>query len=313
MTPERPRAAFRPVFILGVCLIGLSVAGNMHCLPERESVASMEVQSAAVIPVVPLVFAQSAAHAQPAAQAREADGTQGNANRDNPAIRDPFFEWIVGIIEDDELGTWNQTYIQAMIFHAGRESKLPLEHFISIVRREAAADEMERRRGVDVTRIWEITLTDNLKLSMPYSILGYHPGSLFLARNIRLSEWRLGNRDVHVVRDETTVPTSVTGLAVFRLDTGWVVLDVDGWLDRLLGKKLDDSWMVGFAVGRVGEEVKGLGMAESRQGRRLYGEIDFREDKILPHGRPVARAMSSYCRAWTRPPQGVEARVWIFE
>jgi len=309
MTPERPRAAFRPVLILGVCLVGLSVAGNMNCLPSGGPAASVDVQSAAVMPVVqivPLVLAQAAhasSQAQPAAHAQD----------DTPLIRDPFFEWIIGVIEDDKFGTWNQTYIQSMIYHAGRESKLPLEHFISIVRREATEDEMERRRGARITRIWDITLTDNLKLSMPYSILGYHPGSLFLARNVRLSEWRLGNRDVHVVHDETTVPTPVSGLAVFRLDTGWVVLDVDGWLDRLLGKKLDDSWMVGFAVGRVDDEVKGLGMAESRKGRRLYGEIDFREDKILPHGQPVARAISSYCRAWTRPPKGEEKRVWVFE
>ena len=230
-----------------------------------------------------------------------------------PEVRDPFFVFVLEALAGDSLGVWSGEALRRRVAASGRESRLPLERIRELERRAARPDEVEARRGVAVSRIWRLVFDENLKLPMPYSILGYHPGSLFLSRELVLSEWRLGARPLQVVRPDTQLSVQAAELAVFRLDTGWIVLDADALLDKLLGKKLDDSWTMGFALGRVDGRLQGLGLAYGRKGRKLYGEIDFREDRILPHGRPLALALSRLCRPWTEPPPHAPDRRWQYE
>lgn len=230
-----------------------------------------------------------------------------------PEIRDPFFAFVIELVDKDSLGVWSGEDIRDCVARSGRESRLPLEHFQRLERRRATVAEREWRRGARVSRMWRLTLDEDLDLPMPYSILGYHPGTLRISRELVLSEWPLGERNIHVIRADTVAVLPASGLTAFRLDRGWVVLDVDGLLDRLLGKKLDDSWTVGFALGRVEGVLQGLGLAYSRKKRKLYGEIDFREDKILVHGRPVARGLSRFIRPWTRPRPGMPERIWEYD
>jgi hypothetical protein len=230
-----------------------------------------------------------------------------------PEVRDPFFMFVFALVDSDSVGIWSGEELRRYVEHYGRPSRMPLDHVLRLERRPAAPEEAERLRGATVSRIWRLEFDQNLKLPMPYSILGYHPGSLFISRELVLGEWRLGTRRLAVSSGEGQDVREVQALSVFRLDRGWVVLDADAFLDKLLGKKLDDSWTMGFVLGRVDGERQGLGLAYSRKMRKLYGEIDFRQDEIRPWGRPLALALSRYSRPWTEPSPQAPDHLWRYD
>ena len=131
---------------------------------------------------------------------------------------------------------------------------------------------------------------------MPYSILGYHPGSLRVARVLELAELAPLAFSLELPADDDAVRhVQVDSCRVFALEGGHVLLDADGWLDALLGAGLDDSWTLGFVTARTEGELVGLAVSLGRDGRRIYGEFDFRADKVLAHGRPLANALSRIC------------------
>jgi hypothetical protein len=236
----------------------------------------------------------------------------GAGVQDEPEIRDPLLEFLIEITRHDSLGIWSNQQLRDYEARSGRTSRLPLTHIRSIERRPASSKESERRRGVRVGRIWRLVLDQDLRLPMPYSILGYHPGNLFISSELVFSEWRLGAPNIHVVAGDTVRVMPSQQMTAYRLDRGWVILDVAALIDRLLGGKLDDSWTVGFATCRIEGRLYGLGLGLSRGMRKFYGEMDFQQDKILTHGGAVANAISCHVRPWMDPPPGSPERAWEF-
>jgi len=228
-------------------------------------------------------------------------------------FRDPFYAFVIGIAEGDSLGLWTKYQLDTFLNLCEKKSNLPLEYFSSLERSAADITQSEFRRGVKVERIWRLTLKEPLDYPMPYSILGYDLGSLSIARVLTFSEWRLGNRNVHAPSGKEISVIPVTGLTVLRLDTGWIVLDANGLVDKLLGGKLDDCWTQGFAICRQGGEIRGLALSLNRKLRSLCGEIDFTSNEITPTGSPFTRGVAVYVRPWLAPPDGTPARTWQFD
>ena len=237
-------------------------------------------------------------------------GLEEAAAAGHQEIRDPFFAFILGLVDTDSLGTWTGADLDSFCRRLGKASRLPLDQIVSIERRVAQGSEREKRRGITVSHIWRIEMAGILDVSVPYSILGYHPGSMRMAREVVFSEWPLGSPNLYAVLDGEVQKFTTRGLTVLRVDAGYVLLDVDGMIDRLAGKSLDDSWTLGFAFGRVDSSLIAVGIAVGRNGRKLYGEFDLAEDEILTHGRPLARSMSHYMRPWTAPPAGQSDGAW---
>ncbi len=232
------------------------------------------------------------------------------ADGSGPEVRDPLFAFLIAVAEGDSLGVWDRQALRARVEAAGRPTRLPLERVVEIERRAAELGEIEAWSGARVTRVWRVELDADLDEPMPWSILGYHPGSLRLSRELLLSEWRLGDANLTAVRGDSTRVFPCAGIIVWRIDQGWLVLDADGFVDRVLGAALDDAWNDGLALARVDGRLVGLAMGTGRDGRRLYGEFDFRRDKILAHGRPAARALSGWSRGWLGPRQGSTRQPW---
>jgi hypothetical protein len=227
-------------------------------------------------------------------------------------FRDPFYAFVVGIAEGDSLGIWTGRELEAFLDSHGMQSNLPLEHFHSLERRAVVESESEYRRGVRVARIWRLTLNEPLDYPMPYQVLGYPLGSVSMARVLTFSEWRLGNCNVHAPTGKQISVVPVSHLTVFRLDSGWIVMDVQGLLDKLAGRKLDDCWTQGFAICRQEGKICGLALSRNRDLRLLCGEIDFATNEITPAGRPLARGVAVYVRPWIAPPAGKPSRVWQY-
>jgi len=246
------------------------------------------------------IFVAESADASPTGESETTlDGRsgagQGEVAAEAPEIRDPFFEFVVGIVEDDTLGSWSRDDLLAYVRTSGRDTKLPIEEVVSLSRTD----------GPDGGgRVLRLELLSDLALPLPYSILGYHPGTLHVSRLLEVEELDLGGAMLRLPDDDgEPVRIWAAGVKTLVIEAGHVVLDVDGLIDRLLGKKLDDTWIEGFVLARVhgaaepdDDGLNGLALGRSRKGRPLSGAFDFRRDKVLPNGRPVARILALYCR-----------------
>lgn len=239
-----------------------------------------------------------------------------------PEIRDPFFQFCIEIIENDSTGVWTRADLEAYVAASGRPTSLPLERVVSL-ERLAVPDSLRRHRRFAVAdRRFELELDADLELPLPFSILGYHPGDLHVSRRVTMTEWDFGDHGLRLDegRDGKPYGLGAEGLTALTVDAGWVVLDVDGWLDKMLGRKLDDTWIELFVVGRVVRAadprdlgLQGLALGRARNGRALAGSFDFRRDKVLPNGEPAARAFSGLVRPLLAPyeePDGSRAWVW---
>jgi hypothetical protein len=220
---------------------------------------------------------------------------------DGPAIREPFFEFLLTAAEADSLGTWSAADLAGFLERSGRESRFPLEEIITVSRLRPEPGREYRYPGAVVRAVWRLELTGDLDKAMPYSILGYHPGSLRIGENLVFAELAPQDLNLSWVQDDQVASLMVTDYRVFALEEGPVLLDADGWLDALLGSGLDDAWIVGFVTAREEGKLVGLGVSLGRDGRRIYGEFDFTRDAILPNGRPAAAAMSRASRSWLDP------------
>lgn len=212
---------------------------------------------------------------------------------DAPEINEPFFAMVLQWALDDSLGTWSGDDVRAYAEQLGRPSKFPLEDLVSFTRSRPHKNDEVNWPATHIHAIWDIELVSDLDPAMPYSILGYHPGTLRISGKIRMAEVHLGSVSLNSVDGST----HVTDIQLFRLEWGTLVLDVDGWLDALLGKRLDDSAMLGFVAAREDGRLIGLAVSIGNEGRSIYGELDFQRDKVLPNGRAVASALSSACRS----------------
>ncbi len=236
-----------------------------------------------------------------------------------PEVRDPFFAFCVELAEGDSLGAWSGSDLAARIAATGRRSQLPVETIVRLERREVPLPLQPTHRDRRATRRWRLELDADLARPLPYSILGYHPGTLHVSRVLEALEWTLPGSSVRV--DGPDGPELRVGaIHALRLEAGHVILDADGLVDRLLGKKLDDTWTEAFVLARVeGSDdlrengLNGVALGRSRGGRPLSGAFDFRRDEVLPNGRPAARALSGLSRPFVAPYERPDPRAWTWQ
>ncbi|MCP4573115.1 MAG: hypothetical protein GY838_12230 [bacterium] len=226
-------------------------------------------------------------------------------------VAEPVFAFVFRLVEADSLGQWTGEDLQGFADTWTRPSDFPLELLASFRREAVPPTEQVASGGYICDRRIILTLTtERLDMPMPYSVLGYHPGTLGFGSPLVIREWRLGERQLRVRTGDGSRKETVRGLTVFQVVDGWTVLDVDAWLDKLLGKQLDDAAVLGFAACRARGRILGVGVNTGRKGRFIYGELDFEHSTVATHGRPLARALASHTRRWTTPDDGDRAGAW---
>jgi len=232
-----------------------------------------------------------------------------------PEIREPFFKFLIRMAEQDSVGLWSGEELRAQAAASGRGSRFPLEEVVSLARAHPGvgpnSPSARKYSGTTVRAVWTLVLNGNQDHPMPYSILGYHPGSLRIGGVLVLSE--LGPMDLAITYEEDGewVNQLMAQVRIFPLEKGHVVLDADGFLDALLGSSLDDAWTLGFVIGREERKLIGLGVSLGRKGRHIFGEFDFFQDKVLVHGRPPMSALSRASRRWLNVESGNLPEPWI--
>ena len=266
---------------------------------ERKKHSVMRAAFAALVLVVPMVVPL----AGPALAAEEEAAPQNEAT-------EPLFAFLLSLVNGDSLGAWSGDDVAAYAAARGQVSKFPIEVVESIRRRRPQQDESARWPDTELRAMWEIRLVESLDRPMPYSILGYHPGSLRVSRELLLSELALGNKTFFVDGEGGPQGRRLGAVRALRLDRGSVILDADSLPDFVLGGNLDDAWTVGFAVAREGATQVGLAVSVKRDGGPIFGQFDFEQDRIMKSGSPLGSQLSAYCRGWFNRPGSAPPRTW---
>jgi hypothetical protein len=226
-------------------------------------------------------------------------------------VKEPFFAFVLSMVAADSIGTWTAADFDAFAASWGEKTVFPLDHLRSISREVLPPEERKEHDGTQTRRRLTITMQeDRLEFPMPYSILGYHPGTLILKSPLVFDEWALGTRTVTVHVEGAAKQYVVDAVTVFQFVDGATYLDVDAWIDSLLGDLIDDSWTVAFIVGWEKDKLLGMGISTGRKGRRILGELDFDTGELVAHDRPVVKGIASYVREWVTSDGIAGPRPW---
>lgn len=187
-------------------------------------------------------------------------------------VGDPLLSFLVGVLDADAYGRVGRALLDSVVT-VGGGSKLPYEHIVKLERRRLQA----RAAKSDV----EVRLSKPVDLGVPYSILGYHPGSVRAPEHVSLREWRIPRHAIRWVDGDRSREDVFQDIHLFSLEEGRVEMDVDWWLDKLLGKKLDDTHLVGFAVMKHEGRRYAVAFGYTKGGQGRSGCFDLEKDEII--------------------------------
>ncbi len=186
-------------------------------------------------------------------------------------VTDPVFGYLVGLLDRNIHGIIAGDHFEKAVEQSGRPSRIPHK----LIR------EVRRAPGVRPTSGWiRASFTERLKVPVPYSILGYHPGSLISSQDVTFVEWQIPRAFIPNPFCEDRTTLEVENLTLWGIVAGEIILDIDGWLDALMGGKLDDTYIVGLAFFRFDGNRYAMALGLNEDGRGRSGALDVRTDKI---------------------------------
>lgn len=202
-----------------------------------------------------------------------------------PYARDPAFSILLGMVEEDLCGVLPGRRLRWEVRRSGRETQLPLPYLREISRMYVP--------GRDRPSV-ALVATQDLDLPLPYKVLVYQPGRIRSTAVIQFDEWNLG--DMRLDPGEGRPEVFLEDVRLWGVTRGRMELDVDGWLDRMLGSRLDDSDILGFALFRYEGRLLGMAMGYNREGRGRSGVFSFEKDRILFPSPAPLKAAGAYLR-----------------
>jgi hypothetical protein len=224
--------------------------------------------------------------------------------RAEPGILDPVFALLVGLISANNYGTLTEERLIQELTRFPNRSRLPYRSVRSLTRLPVIPGRTASVR---------IDFNGPLDLPVPYSILGYHPGSFTATEECVFREWILGTVSLAHAEEvggrvvESTI--ELEDVHLFGLARGKVVIDIDAWLDVLLGSMLDDTDVTCLLLCRYHGAWLAFAMGYNSDHEGRSGAFVFAKDEILfpspPEMRTVGRQMRKRTEylmsAWTEP------------
>jgi hypothetical protein len=258
----------------------------------RRSRARRALSLVAGAALVALAAWATSAQGHDAAMAPPALSEMGEPLPIADTVKDPVFSILLGILDHERQGLLRGDRLDTEVRRRGGSQRFLYNKIAWVSRRSIAAGTSEVR----------VQFRGAVKLPFPYSILGYHPGSVRSTETCRLREWDLGEV-VMGVRQKR-----FTAVHLFALEQGEVLVDVDGWLDALAGATLDDAKLSGLALMRYGAQRYGVAYGYNDEGKVRSGVLDFGRDKVLmpppPELKGVVRDLVRRSDALKKGPQG---------
>ncbi len=186
-------------------------------------------------------------------------------------IKQPVLAYLIDQLDHRFSGVLTSEHLAQAILTSNQSSRFS-STILSEIRRLPAAQKH---------RAWSLlALPGPSRISIPYSFLGYHPGSVVCTAELLLEEYyerRMNIVDAYGITNQTITIENVTFWCVLE---GELYLDVDGWLDHLLGSKIDDTRIIGGVLFTYQNIRYALAMGYNNHGRGQYGAIDLHDDKL---------------------------------
>jgi hypothetical protein len=184
-------------------------------------------------------------------------------------VKDRFFSYLIGLVQVDTCGLLDAGDLQGVLEDFKGRTSIPFE-LIRYIKRDCGD-------GAGPKEV-SIVFNGELKTPVPYSILGYHPGSVNTSSTVRFYEWEIPYKTLRWSRKE---PVELTEIHVYGIYEGWAVVDIDVWLDTLLGGLLDDTRIVALALFKYGGDWHGLAAGYGPSGEGRSGIFNFSQNRIL--------------------------------
>ncbi len=205
-------------------------------------------------------------------------------------IKDPVFSILVGLVGSGTYGTITEEQLGRTVTGSGAKSRLPYKTVEEVT-----------RTAVDSGRTALITVKfrGKLDLPIPYSILGYHPGSFTATQTCVFREWLLGPVKIDYVEDDhgktRNRSVELEEVHLFGIKDGDVNIDIDAFIDKLMGGNLDDTDVTALMLCRYKGEWLGFAMGYNADKSGRSGVFSFAKDEIMfptpDELRTVARTM----------------------
>lgn len=184
-------------------------------------------------------------------------------------VTDRFYGYLIGLVDANACGVVDGAQLERVLKDKLGKTAIPFET-IDEIKRECAPGSAVR----DVT----INFKKDLDTPVPYSILGYHPGSVAASQTVKFLEWHMPSQKISASKEQTL---DLSQIFIFGVYEGWAVVDIDAWVDKILGGFLDDTRIVTVALFKYKGDWHGLAAGYGRSGEGRSGIFNFRTNKIL--------------------------------
>lgn len=186
-------------------------------------------------------------------------------------VRNPVLGVLISLVDLDLLGRVSQSRLRRAAEEGG-DDRTPWQPLLWVRR-----DEDETCGHPLIT----VRMLADTRMPIPYSVLGYNPGSVKASRVLRIDEWPRGDWSVRYPVGDTQARLEVEGLSLFAIREGELEIDVDGWLDWIMGGRLDDIRITGMALFRHEDHRYALAFGYNPEGKGHTGVLDLQKDEIL--------------------------------
>jgi hypothetical protein len=203
-------------------------------------------------------------------------------------VKDRFYSYLIGLVQADTCGVLVAEDLESVLHDYRGKTSIPFETIKDITR--------ECARGSDGRQV-SVAFREDLKTPVPYSILGYHPGSVTASSTVRFLEYDVPAKSLRWSRNETI---ELTEIYVFAICDGWAIVDIDTWLDKLLGGLLDDTRLVVMVLFKYNGDWHGLAAGYDRSGEGRSGIFNFSKNEILFPTPRELRMLGPYFRNFVR-------------
>jgi hypothetical protein len=188
-------------------------------------------------------------------------------------VKDPVFAVLLGLIRANLYGSLTREQLEKELSRQSGRTRLPYRRFQELTRTAGPGPQTAQ-----VT----LSLDRDLDEPIPYAILWYHPGRFTTSRRCFFREWMLGSLTLPLpARGGEAAAVTLEDVHLFALDHGRIAVDIDGWLDRLMGSALDDTVVTGIVLFRRDGRWLAVAMGYNDDGKSRSGTFDFGADRIV--------------------------------
>jgi hypothetical protein len=181
-------------------------------------------------------------------------------------VKDTFFAYVIGILQAGIEVDIDNAGMREILTEFKSAMSFPFD-LIARVTQHEDGQTGERRIGLDFSH--------DVDIPIPFALLFYHPGSITAGTSIRFDV----RRSTYQAPGGTTPPDVVYDLALVE---GWMLVDIDSWLEVILSAYLEDVWIQHIVF--LTMDGDWMGMLEGtgkRTERVLRAYFNFTHNRIV--------------------------------